>query len=359
MDSIIGILKKDWFNLLNKNRCQFHLSALPKVWIVTLYSFKNTKDKKREDVQFGKAINETSLDQPPVFILGHWRSGTTLLQNLMVQDANFVSPNIFECRNPHTFLVRQNIFEHRRAKAVAATRPTDNVKIRIDSPAEEEFAVGVMSLMTPLLGWVFPKNRDHYERYLTFSEVPESEINTWKTHYLYFLKKITYKHKKQLLLKSPVNTARVKLLLDLFPKAKFIHIHRHPYDVYRSTLKMYRTAVVRSSFQGKKQRNIEDDIIDHYKRMHQAYFADRALIPAGQLLEVSFSQLEQEPMIVLRNIYDYYAFPNLEKVEANFRNYLDQNQSYRKNIYEPLPERLKKRLQTEWAMAFENWGYKS
>jgi hypothetical protein len=41
---------------------------------------------------------------------------------------------------------------------------------------------------------------------------------------------VTLRHggTKPLLIKSPVHTARVRLLLKLFPKAKFIYIHRHP-----------------------------------------------------------------------------------------------------------------------------------
>jgi hypothetical protein len=55
------------------------------------------------------------------------------------------------------------------------------------------------------------------------------------------LSKVTYRHSKRgvvskdkpkpLLIKSPVHTARIPLLLRLFPKAKFIYMHRNPYEV--------------------------------------------------------------------------------------------------------------------------------
>ncbi len=359
MDSIIGILKKDWWRLLKDNHFNLHPSAAIQALIISIYSINNSKDKKREDEQFGADIEATQISTPPLFILGHWRSGTTFLQNLMTQDPNFVSPNIFECRNPHTFLVRQKIFEFRLKKFETVKRNTDNVQIGLDSPGEEEFAVGVMSLMTPMLGWVFPKKRDFYENFLTFKEVSPEELTEWKDHYLYFLKKVTYKHQKPLLLKSPVNTARLKILIDLFPEARFVHIHRHPYDVFRSTLKMYRTAVAKSSFQGPQKRNLEDDIIDHYKRMHEAYFKDREAIPANRLLEIGFSQLESQPMETVHQIYQYLKLPGFNEAEPRFNAYLEAQKNYQKNKHAPLNENLKKRLQREWALSFDYWNYKA
>jgi hypothetical protein len=40
---------------------------------------------------------------------------------------------------------------------------------------------------------------------------------------------------KRLVLKSPPHTARVRLLREIFPGAKFVHISRDPYEIYQST----------------------------------------------------------------------------------------------------------------------------
>ena len=165
-----------------------------------------------------------------------------------------------------------------------------------------------------------------------------------------------FKHQKQLLLKSPVNTARLRLLHQIFPDAYYVHIHRHPFEVFQSSLKMYATAVARSSFQGKNNRNIEDDIIAHYKRMHQAYFKERSLIPKDRLLEIGFSTLEREPLKTLRHIYDYFGF-NFNRVEIRFKKYLESQQNYAKNKHQPLPKTIKDRLVNEWHLSFKNWHY--
>ena len=42
-----------------------------------------------------KYQNKSKIDQPPVFIIGHWRSGTTMLHELMIQDpAPFVPQHL-------------------------------------------------------------------------------------------------------------------------------------------------------------------------------------------------------------------------------------------------------------------------
>ncbi len=357
MDSITGILKKDWFQLLSENRYRLHPTAWPKALVITLYSLRNNRYYQQEVEQFSTAIEATEIRVPPIFILGHWRSGTTFLQNLMTQDKHLVSPNIFECRNPHTFLTRQAQLERYLKKFEAVSRPTDNVKIGLDSPGEEEFAVGVMTLMTPLLGWLFPKKRDFYESYLHFENVSPEQLHFWKKQYVHFLKKITLNHQKQLLLKSPVNTARIRYLLELFPEAKFIHIHRHPFEVYRSTEKMYHTAVASASLQGNCRRSVEDDIIRHYKQMYARFFADKSQIPENQFLEIGFKELETAPLRTLEKIYTYFSLNEFSKVEPNFRRYIENQKHYQKNRYSQLPSALKQRLTKEWAFAFENWGY--
>ncbi|MFV0443610.1 MAG: sulfotransferase, partial [Planctomycetaceae bacterium] len=42
-----------------------------------------------ERLLYGGRIEQTEFDPAPLIILGHWRSGTTLLHNLLVNDRRF------------------------------------------------------------------------------------------------------------------------------------------------------------------------------------------------------------------------------------------------------------------------------
>ena len=84
--------------------------------------------------------------------------------------------------------------------------------------------------------------RDHFLRFLTFERAAASDLERWRRSFNWFLRKVTYAQQtevhgsralaaKPLLIKSPVQTARIPILLRLFPAAKFVFIHRDPLEV--------------------------------------------------------------------------------------------------------------------------------
>src|SRR5665648_1005332 len=101
---------------------------------------------------------------------------------------------------------------------------------------------------------------------------------------------------KRLILKNPANTARIKLLLELYPEAQFIHIYRNPYVVYMSTKHFYNKMVQAFTFQKISDADLEDHILWIYKRMMESYFEEKKLIPKGNLVEIKFENLESEPL---------------------------------------------------------------
>src|SRR5262249_55445160 len=152
--------------------------------------------------------------------------------------------------------------------------------------------LSIASLKSPCLGmFSFPRRADHYDRYLTFRGVPERELEEWKAAFLWFLRKLTLKHRRPLLLKSPTHTARIRLLLDLFPGARFVHIHRDPYLVFQSTEHLHRRLLLIDALQ-QPSADVGEQILQRYTRMYDAFFEERDLIPEGQFHEIRFDALE-------------------------------------------------------------------
>ncbi len=58
-----------------------------------------------EDLFFARKVKNTVVEQEPLFIIGFWRSGTTLLHNLMARDRRVAFPNSYEMLFPHHFLL--------------------------------------------------------------------------------------------------------------------------------------------------------------------------------------------------------------------------------------------------------------
>jgi len=357
MESIIGITTDDWLKLLIENKFQVDLPYWHKAAMLTLRSLFNSIHRRKEKMLYGAKVEQTRLEKPPLFILGHWRSGTTLLHNLMCQDPQFCYPNLFEVYNPHAFLYLEPIIAPKMAGMPSKKRPMDNMEVKFDSPAEDEFALAILSLRSPLLAWPFPRRELHYDRDLTFQGASQEVVRKWKSALYLLCQKLTLKYQRQIIFKSPAHTARIQLLLELFPDAKFIHIHRNPYTVFSSTRKLYDTAVPGSYFQRPNPNNITDGILRRYKRMYQAFFKQVQLIPQHNYAEVCFEQFETDIVATIARIYRQLNLPGFEMLKPKLQAYVDSLSGYKKNVHPALDDQIRNQIAHQWRFCFDAWGY--
>src|SRR5690606_26880326 len=98
---------------------------------------------------WGRRLRSCSLHGPPIFIIGHWRSGTTLLHELLVLDERLSSPSTFQCFAPHHFLLTEWFFRGFCRWLLPGQRPMDNMAAGWDRPQEDEFALVNLGLPSP------------------------------------------------------------------------------------------------------------------------------------------------------------------------------------------------------------------
>ncbi|BCU75857.1 sulfotransferase [Luteolibacter sp. LG18] len=354
---LIGLTFSAWWRMLRENRFRVSPVYWRRVVMLTGAAAINSHFKRRERAH-EPAIRATEVDAP-LFILGHWRSGTTHLHNLLALDRErFAAPTTYQALAPSTFLTTEDRAKRAYADRIPETRPMDNMALGFDLPQEDEFALWAVTTRSPYMAFAFPEQADRYERYLTFEGVPAEEVEEWKEALLWFCRKLTYKHgPRRLVLKSPAHTARIRLLLKLFPDARFIHLHRHPHDVFRSFRHYHDTAAWFSYLQRPDRTRVEDWIIRGYRALHDAYFAQRSLIPEGRLCEVRFEELDRDPVGTVERIYRTLSLDGFEGFQPVLENAVTRQEGYQKNRFEPLEERLRKRLAREWQREFEAWGY--
>jgi len=357
MDTLIGLKFKDWFTLYRHSFLHLPFSQYSNVFKLTFLSIRNSIYAYKEVEQFGQQIAQTKIDKPPLFILGHWRSGTTLLHKLIAMDPQFAYPNVYEVYNPWTFLVTEQLLKNRLEKLPPEKRPMDNVVISYKDPAEDEFALSLLSLKSPLIGWAFPLHETYFDRYLTMHNISEQERKEWKRYFVYFLRKLTLMYNKQLVLKSPHHTARVKTLTEVFPDAKFVHIIRDPYRTFQSTMNLYRNTVAKLSMQRRDENQDLEAIIQRYKIMYDFYLEERRLIKPGHLVEIRFEDLEKDFLKGLAGIYEQLNLDGWQQFEPILKKYLESQARYRKNEYSELSESLKQKINTAWRKTFEEWEY--
>ncbi len=358
MDSLIGISFGNWIRLLMQNKFQIDPPYWLKAGFISVASLYNTRANRMEAQKYAEILRNGEIEPKPIFILGHWRSGTTFLHRLLALNPLFAYPNAIDIYRPASLLINREKYEARLKRMAEKKRPMDNVRVSYNSPAEEEFAIAVMSLRSPLLGWVFPRNERYYNQYLTFTNASENDRGVWKQNYLLYLKKIVLKNKKEfLVLKSPANTGRIRLLLQLFPEAKFIHIRRNPYAVFLSMRKLYRKTVLTSQLQQRNMNTINKSIVVNYKKIYHSFFRDWDLIPEHNRFDLAFEDLEKAPKEKITEIYHYLNLPGFDLQEPILEKYLTSLKAYKKNQFPELPTEIKKHLRNEWKMTFDRWGY--
>jgi len=356
MNFMNGIIFKDWFNLLLENK----FLIKPKYWkralIITIISFRNSKLAKKELEQIGSKLDDVKI-KDPIFILGHWRSGTTLLHKLFSLDEQFAYPNLFQVSNPHTFLSREEIIKKALGNVEAQKRPMDNMEVTYLDPGEDESAISVLSQRSPLVSWGFTNNDKKYYKYHTFENVDGNDSKKWKSSFLTFLRKLTFRYNRTLVLKSPIHTGRIKILLELFPNAKFIHVYRNPYVVFQSTRRLYEKMIPTTALQKNNLNDWDDHIIRNYRIMYEAFFNEKKLIPKENLFEISFEEFEKNILNNFKNIYNKLNIPNFKNVEPSIKAYLNTISDYKKNKHNRLEQEIIKKINKDWERNFNEWNY--
>ena len=311
-----------------------------------------------EQCKINQSTNRLPEIKAPIFIIGHWRSGTTYLHNLLSQDPRFAYCTLFQTLandmcvfNKWTKWLFQFI--------IPKIRPMDYMNFSVDNPQEEEHAMARISPYSFYHQWCFPRRgRSFFEDYVLFRNLPKLKRKKWKETYLSVLQRASLAmDNKRLLLKNPVNTARIKLLLELFPDAKFIFIHRNPYNVFKSTRRLYERTLRITQLQHINQDEIDDNILYFYRNLIEKYLADRHEIPKNNLVELSYENLVSNPQENLHKIYDQLEIPGYNNAALGFEKYIAEQSQFITNSYCPLPSHLIDRINQDWHFAFKQWQY--
>lgn len=351
-----GVTFRSWLKSLRENRFSITPSCWYRALTISWMSGQNSLFHWLDRRRFGSDIEQTEVP-PPLFVLGHWRQGTTHLHNLLTLDERYAFPNNYHVSFPNSFLTAEKLQLRTLDFFLPRRRPMDNVEWSMSSPQEEEFALCLTTLMSPYMGWVFPNRRNDYDRYLTLRDVSADELEEWQSALVLVLKKLTWKLRKPLILKSPPNTCRIRLLLELFPDAKFIHIHRNPYDVFPSYKRTCEVNFEWHRLQRTRPDELDEWILRQYREMYRVFFEERDLIPAGNFHEVAYEELERDPIGQVQRVYEVLSLPDFSEAQPALESYVSSIADYQKNRFSELSPELRQRIADEWGKCFDEWGY--
>jgi LPS sulfotransferase NodH len=393
---LCGICIQQWIHILRMHHKEIEFRTYwPRILFVSVMSVINSLLGLVDTVLYEKMIRSIELPDNPVFILGHPRTGTTMLHSLLALDyQQFTYCNTFCAGFPSSFLWFETIGKFLFRGVIDEHRPMDNVPLSFDLPQEDELATNVMSAgISPYMSIFLMNQEEQFRPYFAFDELAgdddehfkddPSKIATarkqWTDSFVYLLKKLTLRSQIQiqkqsqssvenqqhqqhppqrLLLKSPVHTSRIKLIKKLFPKAQFIYIHRHPYDVMRSAIHMADTTYWYTYLNTPPSSKILEFIVRQYEILYDRYEEGKQILEEGDLIEIAYDELCADPVQSMKRIYEKLGWNMPCDVQEQLSRELSGiKPSYVKNQHAPLPPELIKIVHERWGPSFERFGY--
>lgn len=293
----------------------------------SIFSRKDRRLYKRE-------IAHTEIPDNPIIIVGHWRTGSTFLHQLLNVDKQVITASLIKASIPDCFITSRKSFEPVMSRFLKGSRPMDQVRLGVDEPLEDEYALFRLSTISPLEKLVFPRRNQGYflKNYKNFIPAGKDQ-EIWKSDFLRFYKKLCYNKNGVLVIKNPFHSLRIDLLKELFPNARFIHIKRHPYKVIPSTIKMWSIVAEQNSLKRYSQSPSVEEVTEFYNNMLTVLEHDFVDIDDNRKMEIEFGELESNPEGIIRKIYNKFDIDLSKDYEHELKKFLDGLKGYKKNVY--------------------------
>lgn len=344
-----------WMRLLARNRFAVEWPYLYIAAADTAVAAVNSLLGGMQRLFYARRVAETEIEQAPVFILGHWRSGTTLLHELLALDPEHTFPNTYACFAPHHFLLTEKFVTRWFAWLMPEQRPMDNMPTGWQRPQEDEFALCLLGQPSPYEEIAFPNRIGRCARYLDPEELAPEALESWKRALVRFLKQVTLRDPRRIVLKSPPHTCRVQTLVDIFPGAYFVNIVRNPYVLFASTMHLWKAFHHAHGLQRPRGEHLQEYVLATLPAMHRKLEAARHLVPPSRFYELRYEDLVADPEREIRALYEHFGW-DFERVRPALEEHISAMADYQTNRYE-LSAEQRAEVARRWAPYFHKYGY--
>lgn len=335
--------KMAWDNASSQDHLDFFTKTFRANLIGRILSLCDYMQSRFSEVNF-----ENIQIENPVFIIGHWRSGTTYLHNLLCSDPQFSFPSTANCMQPHAFLLHSG-----QTSGLAIKRPMDDVLITANSPQEDEFALLGLGARSPYEALLFPQRLETAFDLADPEDLTPDERRLWTQKFLFFTRGISFLGgNRQIVLKSPTHSYRIRTILKLFPTAKFILISRHPFDVFESTFRMWRSLFkIYALGQNISENNLRNFILKNRIKMELKISESKAEMNDKNLLYVNYEDILKNPHDQINRIYTYFKLGKNHITSKPFHDHIMKSKNYVPHRQRP-PEQWKRRIEDAWSDYF-------
>jgi omega-hydroxy-beta-dihydromenaquinone-9 sulfotransferase len=328
-----GIRLGPLIRMIRRNPVSLRPKYLVRLIFLVQSSIWSTVFSRVETVKYGKALNRHPVPQDPVFIIGHWRTGSTFLHQLMARDPNLTTPTLFQVAQPESFLTAYHYYKPLFRSVVSKHRPMDMVRLGMNEPQEDEYAIFRMTRYSPLEKLIFPEPGKYFLTGVgSFLPSPDG-TRDWEQKVLHFFRKIHFQTGRRIVSKNPFNSLRINQLIKLFPNARFIHIVRNPMDSVPSTIHMWSIVQRQNCLNRNRRRPLPDEVCDVMNFMMERISEQVKGLPSERYCTVRFEDLEQDPAGTLKTLYGCLGIPFTPEFEKKIGQFLEEVSGYRKNVF--------------------------
>ena len=281
-----------------------------------------------QSLVFERRLKQLQLPSDPVVVIGHWRSGTTYLHQLLSCDPTVVTARNSLTVAPQVALLLRPLLRWWLQITMTPQRPIDAVPWSADDPQEDEIGLARLTMDSHMAGLAFPQDYLHHLGRCVIHQTPEFERKLER------FTRLTLLHQDDrtgyLLIKNPAHSGRIPLLLTAFPKARFVFLRRDPIDSIRSLVQVKQRLGALVGLQPPLNERLQvEQTVAAYQQLMQAFEASRPNIPEGQLLEVNYKDLVHQPLETVQRLYQALGLsswtcaerPIRERVARSSRSY--------------------------------------
>lgn len=287
-----------------------------------------------EKIRFDRKIKRVKLSKDPVFIIGFYRTATTLLHMLLAMDTRLGYLSNLDGFIPLFNLSFSRLGRRILEKRLPKTRPMDNIEMHVDSPQEEEYALATFCTYGISNAIIFPQNFKYFTKFLTFEDCPSKDLARWKQNYHYIVQKTTLKNEgKQLVLKNPANACRITYLLEMYPNAKFVYQYRNPYTLFPSMKILFQKLMEISALQIWDENMIENIFLEILNSSFSVFERTKSLIPPENFYALKYEDFIANPLPYLEEIYKKFDLGDFSAVKSIVQDYVQSKSDYQVNIH--------------------------
>jgi hypothetical protein len=290
----------------------------------------------------------------PIFVLGFWRSGTTLLHELLCCDDRYGFPSTYACLNPTHFLLSERWTASHFDRAVA--RPMDDVRYSWASPQEDEFALLALGAPSAYRALIVPSLMLDANRLLDLDAQTGEDQELWSKTFEYFLKLLTLQQRKTMILKSPTHGYRMQTLQKRFPDARYVLIERNPYEVFASNLKLWRTLTSRYGLEDHSEKQLEEFVLSAYVLHQKAVSEGIRHCASGFITQVRYEELVETPMEQISRVYASLRLGDFSEARARLEGHLRKVSAHQRNRFR-LTRSQKEQIDATWGDIIQERGY--